>query len=165
MDITDLLNEAAEALRYYGRKDQLADRLEEAERWIELQNSKGVKWYVAQKEAAKSSPMITAEETRALFDHAGKAVDDYLKHSVEPRVVFAAKHGKREVTILIGSVDAITRIDSALSPVHRAAEGKLHELGYTASISLYGEAYVPAGLADDDGNGPKHKNVGLHIRW
>lgn len=29
----------------------------------------------------------------------------------------------------------------------------------------YGDEYVPRGLADDGGNGPKHRNVGLIIGW
>lgn len=35
---------------------------------------------------------------------------------------------------------------------------------YKVAYERYGEAYVPRGLADDDGNGP-HSNYGLIVSW
>ena len=43
---------------------------------------------------------------------------------------------------------------------------KLKALGYVVTWQgAYGESYVPRGLADDDGNGPKHINYGMTVGW
>lgn len=110
--------------------------------------------------------MITAKEAVALFDHAGKEVDDYLKYTVEPKVVKAAETGNRNVTIFLGSVAvSCNNLYGIVDKITIAAKAKLTELGYIADIYTYGEAYVPKGLSNDDGRGPQHKNYGLHIKW
>lgn len=109
--------------------------------------------------------MITAKEAKELYDQSGTEVTDFLKHKVEINVVSAAKSGKRYVFIHLGSKGMFDHIDQLITPLQKAAVEKLQELGYRARIVLDGDSYVPRGLADDDGNGPKHINYGIQIGW
>jgi hypothetical protein len=109
--------------------------------------------------------MITATEAKVLYDQSGAEVDSYLKHAVESKIVKAAMEGKRSVNIHLGSLDHFRHLDQEITPIQKAVVTKLKELKFTAEIQLYGDQYVPRGLADDDGNGPSHRNYGFIIRW
>jgi len=109
--------------------------------------------------------MITAKEAKELYDQSGQEVADYLKHTVEKEVVKAAEGGKRETIIHLGSMGSYDHLDQIITPLQKAVVWKLKELGYRAEIKLDGDWYVPRGLADDDGNGPKHINYGIQISW
>lgn len=115
------------------------------------------------KQPTKETTMISAQEAKALYDASGAEADAFLKHSVEPKVKNAAGGGKRSVEVLIGAADAFDRC--VPSPVMMQVMNKLSELGYVVSYERYGDEYVPRAFADDDGNGPKHRNYGLIIRW
>jgi len=109
--------------------------------------------------------MITAKEAKELYDKSGAEVDVYLKNRVEKEVVKAAEGGKRITVIHLGSKGMFDHLDQIITPLQKAVVDKLKELGYRAEIKLYGESYVPRGLADDDGNGPSHQNYGIQIIW
>lgn len=109
--------------------------------------------------------MITAKEAKELYDESGHEVEQFLKYTVEPEVTKAAKGGKREVMIYLGSIPPFSYAHSTITPLQTAVINKLKELGYLAEIKAYGEKYVPRGLADDDGNGPQHQNYGIQIWW
>ncbi len=109
--------------------------------------------------------MITAKEAKQLYDESGAEVALYLKSNVEFEVTNAAKSGKRHVEILIGTTGPYEYVDQKITPLEKAVITKLKELGYTAKIENYGDKYVPRGLADDDGNGPSHRNYGFIIGW
>jgi hypothetical protein len=109
--------------------------------------------------------MITAKEAKELYDKSGQEVADYLKYTVEKEVVKAANGGKRDTMIHLGSLGPFEYLDSVITPLQRAVVIKLAAFGYRADIKLYGDSYVPRGLADDDDNGPKHQNYGIHIGW
>ena len=109
--------------------------------------------------------MITATEAKVLYDQSGAEVDSYLKHEVESKIVKAAMEGKRSVIIHLGALDYLRHLDQEVTPIQKAVVTKLKELKYRAVIQLYGDQYVPRGLADDDGRGPSHRNYGLEIGW
>ena len=109
--------------------------------------------------------MITAAEAKVLYDQSGAEVDSYLKHEVESKIVKAAMEGKRSVTILLGSLECFKHLDQEVIPIQKAVVTKLKELKYRAVIQVYGDRYVPRGLADDDGNGPAHRIYGFEIEW
>lgn len=109
--------------------------------------------------------MITAAQAKELYDQSGKEVADFLKFKVEPAVMEAAKAGKRHIAIFLDSKGPFDRLDQAIKPVHRSVLAKLKELGYEASIAVYGDKYVPRGLADDVGNGPMYQNYGILVGW
>ena len=109
--------------------------------------------------------MITAKEAKQLYDESGAEVEQFLKNEVEKRVTDAAKGGKRFVFIHLGSVKQFEYLDRTITPLQQAVADKLKTLGYRADIKLDGESYVPRGLADDDGNGPKIQNYGIQISW
>ncbi len=109
--------------------------------------------------------MITAKEARQVYDESGAEVNNFLKYKVEIHIVSAAKSGKREVVIHIGTTGPFEYVDQKITPLEWAILDKLKELGYTAKIENYGDSYVPRGLADDDGDGPSHRNYGIHIGW
>jgi hypothetical protein len=109
--------------------------------------------------------MITAKEAKELYDQSGQEVADYLKHSVEQNVKDAANGGKRQVFIDMGSVKQFEYLQSTITPLQKAVERRLKELGYRVEIKLDGQSYVPRGLADDLGNGPTIQNYGIVIGW
>lgn len=110
--------------------------------------------------------MITAKEAKVLYDQSGTEVDEFLKNSVEKEITDAAKAGKRTVTIYLDSYELPANgLNHIVTASQRAVVAKLRELGYLAVIQSYGDCYVPRGLADDDGNGPKYQNYGIQIGW
>ena len=109
--------------------------------------------------------MITAQEAKQLYDESGAEVEQFLKHSVEQNVSNAAKGGKCDVFIHLGSVKQFEYLDHTITPLQQAVADKLKTLGYRADIKLDGDKYVPRGLADDNGNGPTIQNYGIQIGW
>jgi hypothetical protein len=109
--------------------------------------------------------MITAKEAKQLYDQSEQEVADYLSHHVEGYVRSAAESGKRQVQIHIDTTGPFEYLDQKITPFEKAVIDKLKTLGYTAKIENYGDSYVPRGLADDDGNGPSHRNYGFIIGW
>jgi hypothetical protein len=116
-------------------------------------------------EQGMRKPMITAKEAKELYDQSGAEVEQFLKNEVEKRVTDAAKGGKRSVFVDLGYVKQFQYLHHTITPLQQAAADKLKELGYRVVIKLDGESYVPRGLADDDGNGPKIQNYGIQIGW
>lgn len=109
--------------------------------------------------------MITANQAKQLYDESGAEVEQFLKCNVEQKVMDAAEGGKRQVFVFLGSVELFRTLTAETTPLQQAAANKLQELGYRAEIRLDGDKYVPRGLADDDGNGPKIQNYGIQIGW
>ena len=109
--------------------------------------------------------MITAQEAKQLYNQSGAEVEQFLKSEVEPKVIDAAKRGKRSTFIFLGSTGPYEYVGPKLTPLNRAVWDKLIKLGYEARIVFDGEKYVPRGLADDDGNGPEHQSYGLQVGW
>lgn len=107
--------------------------------------------------------MITAKEAKELYDQSGAEVQAFLKNKVEPEVIKAAKSGKRSVIIHLGAEPTYVNVQP--EPLHVQAMVALRKLGFMPSFCMYGEKYVPRGLADDDGNGPSHRNYGLQVGW
>jgi hypothetical protein len=110
-------------------------------------------------------PMITAAEAKKIYNESGAEVEQYLKIHVNPKVVAAARSGKRVVFVHMGSIGPYEYIDGVITSINRAVEARLKELGYKVSITFDGEGYVPRGLAEVDGNGPVHRNYGFNISW
>lgn len=106
--------------------------------------------------------MINAKEARALYDQSGAEADKVLAE-IEPKVIAAAQAGKQSINFYIDSTEVYDRV--ILTPIYTQVVEKLHQLGYQAGACRYGDAYIPPGLADDDGDGPKYQNYGLYISW
>lgn len=109
--------------------------------------------------------MITAQQAKALYDESGAEVQAFLRYHVEKQIKDAASGGKRSVTIHLGGLEYFHHLDQEITPLQKAVVDQLKVLGYTAKIETYGDSYVPRGLADDDGNGPQHRNYGIIIGW
>lgn len=107
--------------------------------------------------------MITAGQARALYDASGTEVDEFIEAKCSKQVKDAANTGKRIYTVHLESVAAYTY--PASTPLQKNVIAKLKSLGYTAVFGFYDEAYVPRGLADDAGEGPEHRNLGITISW
>ena len=109
--------------------------------------------------------MISAKEAKELYDKSGHEVEDYLKYNLEKRIIDAANSGKRYIFIQINCIENWKQLHHVTTPLHNAVCTRLKELGYIATITKYGDSYVPKGLADDDGNGPLYTNYGFKISW
>ena len=107
--------------------------------------------------------MITAKEAKALYDESGAEAKALLK-TFEPKIIEAAKSGKRWIVITIGS-SPTTKMPQPDSVQKRAIE-LLNELGYVSRwVAQDGDVHIPRGLIDDYDNGPMHVNYGIHIGW
>lgn len=109
--------------------------------------------------------MITAAEAKALYDATGVEVKQYMDIHILQKVKDSAMAGKRTCFVDIGSIGAYEYIDKKQHFVEYQVVVELKKLGYTASIGVSGDKYVPRGLADDDGAGPMYQNYGIHIGW
>ena len=109
--------------------------------------------------------MITAAQAKNLYDESGAEVDSYLNKTIAPKIEKAAKAGKRNVFIDVGAEQAYGSTKALKEPLHTSTMMKLAELGYKVSWGADGDPYVPRGLADDYGEGPKYTNMGIHISW
>lgn len=109
--------------------------------------------------------MLTANQAKQLYDESGHEVEQFLKNEVEKKVTDAAKGGKRQVFVYLGSVKQFDYLDRTVTPLQEAVRWKLKELGYSAEFKLDGDKYVPRGLADDNDNGPTIQNYGIQIGW
>ncbi len=107
--------------------------------------------------------MIPATRAKEIYDGTGVEMQTYLTTTVEPQVIDAAEKGKKELTIHLGCEP--TYLAPKPTNLQNAAVAELKRLGYSAEIRSYGAPYVPRGLADDNGNGPQHRNYGLVIGW
>ena len=107
--------------------------------------------------------MITASEAREKTNLIGAMATNYIKDVVEPSVMQAIDKGENCCLIYIDSLES-WRIPSS-SAMHSEVMRELRSLGYAVVYSFSGTEYVPPGLSDDDGNGPKHRNVSIKITW
>lgn len=110
--------------------------------------------------------MITASELRRVVETSQKQIDETLAQ-IEAALVKAAEDGKREHACYHEvpwdakssyCAPEPTRLQQKLVDV-------LKSFGYNAKVEMHGDAYVPPGLADDDGYGPLHYNHVLVVRW
>lgn len=107
--------------------------------------------------------MITAKEAFALYQESGYEADEFIENELQPKIIRAAKEGKR---IIFHSIDScVTTAYLSPSPLQMQVSSKLIDLGYDCKIIKHGSSYVPAGLSDDYGEGPSHVNYGFQIGW
>lgn len=106
--------------------------------------------------------MITAKEAKELYDKSGVEVENFVNQLEKP-ITEAATSGQRCVFFHIDAAD----VNSQIKPtaLHKKVMDKLFELGYRVQFSRDGHSYVPPGLADNFGDGPKYTNYGLAIHW
>lgn len=107
--------------------------------------------------------MISAQDARTITEASGVEVEKYLNSVVEPAIKKAAALGARSVFVHVMSIPTY----QGSEPDYKASGAikTLLEFGYRATWARDGEAYVPRGLADDDGNGVEHVNQGISIQW
>lgn len=118
--------------------------------------------------------MITAAEARQLVETSAAVVDKYV-NAFEQQIRQHCQQGTRFVRasqVLTTTAD-YEKFSGSLGPFDQLKETPLQsavikefiKLGYGAKMEIYGDKYVPRGLADDDGHGPEHQNYSLTIRW
>ena len=107
--------------------------------------------------------MIDANEAKRLYDESGAEVSAWLESAVSKKVEDAAKSGKRNVFIFLDSVEVWNHLEP--TPIEKRYISALIGLGYRAVFMTDGAPYVPAGLSDDYGDGPKYQNYGIMVSW
>lgn len=117
--------------------------------------------------------MITAKEAKELFEVSDTIVDQFLD-VIDPAIRNAAIAGKKELCVssivtlpdhskVGGSIGPFDRLE--ITPFQQRLIDKLVSYGFGAKLELYGNKYVPRGLADDDNHGPEHQNYTIIVRW
>lgn len=107
--------------------------------------------------------MISAKEASEITANSTAAVDRYIQEKIEPVVLSAAEKGLNSCKVTIGTVYTYEEIDC--TAVETRVLGILKELGYRATVETYGDPYVPRGLQNDMGVGPRVRNYGFLISW
>ncbi len=112
--------------------------------------------------------MITASEALKLVNKSDANVDMYIK-LIEPHIKKIAEEGKRSydcyVDGLWSSVETNKVAYTTLTDIQKLVSDKLKIFGYRVSLGRSGDTYVPPGLTDNYGEGPKHVNICLIISW
>lgn len=109
--------------------------------------------------------MIAAKDAKSLYDASGAETTRYLLTHVEPEVIKAANSGKRSIFVDFGSYEMLFHAHRP-SDLESYIMDKLKALGYAVTWEgAYGASYVPRGLADLDGNGPKYIKYGMTVQW
>lgn len=105
---------------------------------------------------------ITAKEARELTNKSEKAVQTALV-PVYDLIRTNAQKGETSCFWHLDTIEQSYHIP--VESMTQAMIDTLHKHGFHCQVRTQGEAYVPRGLADDEGNGPKHINYGIAIYW
>ncbi len=116
--------------------------------------------------------MITAAQALELVKRSDAEVEKCLA-LIGPAVEEAAKAGRR--ILPLSSIMQLTNVEDVSFHAQRAP-GALTEFqtklitalkgfGYMAALQPHGQPYVPRGLSDDEGNGPKYQHYTIIVRW
>jgi hypothetical protein len=111
--------------------------------------------------------MFTAVEARKLTDQASGKYEKICE-KIGLKVKELADAGKNEYAIYEEGFWGAMSIWEMRNPATEAQTllmSLLRKYGYRVTLEPDGETYVPRGLADDDGDGPKHQNRCIVIRW
>lgn len=106
--------------------------------------------------------MLTAKEALEIYNSSLHTLEKYLNDNFHSGIRQAASNGLRRYVHGMGAEEH--RLPE-LSALEKKALEELGKLGYCAQYLFYGEAYVPRGLADDEGNGPSYRNYGIVVTW
>ena len=108
--------------------------------------------------------MISAKEAVDLYDASGAECTALLESTFDRPIREAAEGGKRNVFVFLGNEEVWKTVTP--TPLHKQAMDKLAALGFRCQfVAAHGESYVPAGLRDDEGDGPKYRNYGIAVHW
>lgn len=107
--------------------------------------------------------MITAQKAREMYEKSNARVVKYLDCEIEPLILKAVEGGKCQCMIHIGATPTYQTVQA--DPFQQKVMEELRKIGYKTKFGSYGDKYVPRGLADDEGNGPDHRNYGFEISW
>ncbi len=106
--------------------------------------------------------MISAKEALELYNNSLHTLDKYLNDNFHSGIRRAAMSGYKEYFHSIGHCEGyLPNLDS----LEKKVILELQKLGYSVNYMFHGESYVPRGLADDEGNGPLHKEYGILVKW
>lgn len=95
-----------------------------------------------------------------------KAANEYRKKVDEilSQIKDSAMEEKMELFVYVDDVEHNMQIPP-LSDETKFVKNALEKLDYEVSIDTKGESYVPRGLSDDYGEGPKYEKYGMYISW
>jgi len=112
--------------------------------------------------------MLTAKEAKALAEASDAHLERYLtliEREIKPR----AERGERKYECYVADlwVSQETYMHPEPTPLQQRIINTLKAFPncYGVQWGASGDAYVPRGLADDDGEGPSHQNFCIHIHW
>ena len=110
---------------------------------------------------------ITAEQARYLVDESDAGID-YILKDIDKNIRDAARKGERVlVSYALHAWLSRPLTDLFVKPndVQLKVMKFLRKYNYSVEFNTHGDSYVPKGLADDFGMGPKYINWCIHIRW
>jgi hypothetical protein len=111
--------------------------------------------------------MITAAQARENVKMSNATLQKYFE-KIDRMIEKASCEGKTYVALygldeLSGSILSYAKIE--VTRLQQRIIDELKSIGYSASVVFDGDAYVPRGLQNDDGEGPEYLNVVIHVSW
>lgn len=107
--------------------------------------------------------MINAKEARDIVETSDANVLKSLE-VFDKNIRNAASRGKKECFFHIDSREKYLGLPP-LKPLEMMIVERLKDSGFWVEFTFDGDPYVPRGLSDDEGDGPKHSNYGFMVRW
>lgn len=123
--------------------------------------SKGIKMSTTER--------LTAEQARKMADNSKERLHKTVAHILS-EIRWEAIKGSTEMFYRnypfqqhyeIGHTFKVVQVNDLIKNVI----GELTSLGFRANMVQDGEDYVPLGLRNDDGSGPKYRRTSLKISW
>lgn len=105
--------------------------------------------------------MLSAKEAAKKYDELYSI--NKVMSNIEYCILKAINEKKRECYFYLDAIEKYSQLPQ--SPKTEMIVEELRNLGYQVELTTYGSSYVPAGLQDDDGNGPPYINYGLKISF
>lgn len=110
--------------------------------------------------------MITANEARQLVLNSNQHLQKYFP-IIDARIKNAANEGKSKVALYVDDLWAAEDYYAPTKPTSLQIRiiKELELIGYHAEFTCHGAQYVPLGMQDNDGNGPKFINHVIMVTW
>ena len=115
---------------------------------------------------------VSAKQARSLVEESDQYVDKFIR-SIDNLILTASKDGKNSIRVdeLHGVEFYCCKPTTSFATTHKSSPLLIlivqhyKKQGFSASVEVFGDTYVPKGLANDMGEGEPYQSTSLCITW